>query len=263
MLAVLTAAVLMLSVAAVDLPKAVRVDPGGATLPANALRLYVWFDRPARLLVDARDVRLLDAGGAAIRGAFMDFGQALWSPDGRRLTLLFDPGRVKRDVEGSGDSVAPLVVGRTYQIAVGDLRWRFTVAPAIRNPLEPSSWAIAAPKVATRNPLAIHFGRTMDAALLVSRLSVVGAEGATVRGQAIAEAGAARGVSCLPRHGEPAPTASRSTRRSRMWPEIALAKRSTTLSARRLATMATPGCPSASGAGVLTILIALCHATWP
>ncbi len=191
MLAVPTAAALLLSMAAVDLPKAVRVDPGGATLPANALRLYVWFDRPARLLVDARDVRLLDAGGAAIRGAFMDFGQALWSPDGRRLTLLFDPGRVKRDVEGAGDSVAPLVAGRTFQIAVGDLRWRFAVAPAIRDPLEPSRWVIAAPKAATRKPVAIHFGRTMDAALLVSRLSVIGPEGVTVRGRAVAETGAA------------------------------------------------------------------------
>ena len=192
MLSALAAPALVASEAAVDLPKVVRVDPGGATLPANALRLYIWFDRPARLRVEQADVRLLDADGVVLPGAFMDFGQELWSPDGRRLTILFDPGRVKRDVEGAGDSAAPLVAGRTYQIAVGDFRWRFIVTPAIRQPLDPSVWTVAAPVAATRTPLAIQFDRTMDAALLVSRLAVIGPQGAVVRGRAtLAESGGA------------------------------------------------------------------------
>lgn len=187
MLAALAAPALVASVAVAELPKVVRIEPGGSSLPANALRLYVWFDRPARMLVDQGDVRLLDADGVAIPGAFMDFGQALWSPDGRRLTILFDPGRVKRDVEGAGDSAAPLVAGRTYQVAVGAFRWRFLATPAIRDRIDPSAWTITAPVAGTRAPLALRFDRTMDTALLGTRLTVTDARGARVTGRAVGE----------------------------------------------------------------------------
>jgi hypothetical protein len=44
-----------------------------------------------------RRVHLLDATGRPINLAFLEIEQELWDPEGRRLTLLFDPGRVKRD----------------------------------------------------------------------------------------------------------------------------------------------------------------------
>jgi hypothetical protein len=118
-------------------PHAVSISPAASSIPANALRLYVTFDRPARGIVTMRDIRLLDAAGRTVDGAFMDFGQELWSPDGRRLTVLFDPGRVKRDVEGNGDSAAPLQVGQSLTVEISGRRFRYEVTPAVRTAIAP------------------------------------------------------------------------------------------------------------------------------
>jgi hypothetical protein len=164
-------------------PHVVSISPAARSIPANTLRLYVIFDRPARELVATRDVRLVDADGRTVDGAFMDFGQDLWSPDGRRLTVLFDPGRVKQDVEGRGDSAAPLQAGRSFTVEVGDKRFHYQVTPALRAPIDPQAWRLSAPSAGSRGPLAVTFDRELDGALLRDQLDVVDAHGRSQSGQ--------------------------------------------------------------------------------
>ncbi len=170
-------------------PKAVAVSPAASSIPANTLRLYVIFDRAARGKVMTRDMRLIDAQGRGIDGAFMDFGQDLWSPDGRRLTVLFDPGRVKRDVEGDGATAAPLEVGHVYTIVVAGKRFRYRVTPAIRTPIDPRNWRLAPPSGGSRKAVSVTFDREMDCALLGDQLEVVDAQGRPQSGQATASPG--------------------------------------------------------------------------
>jgi hypothetical protein len=164
-------------------PQAVAVSPAARSVPANILRLYVTFDHPARGIVATHDVHLLDADGRVIDGAFMDFGQDLWSPDGRRLTVLFDPGRVKRDVEGKGDSAAPLQAGSSYTVEVGDKRFHYQVTPALRTPVNPQSWHLTVPKAGSREALGVAFDREMDGALVRDQLEVVNDRGRYQPGQ--------------------------------------------------------------------------------
>lgn len=189
MIAFLPAAALLISAAQAAARHVVRVDPAASEIPATILRLYVTFDAPARGRVRQSDVRLLDADGRPIAGAFMDFGQELWSPDGRRLTILFDPGRVKRDVEGEGESAAPLSAGQHYTIVIGAYRQDITVGPPERRPLDPQAWAVSAPVAGSRAPAAVTFDRVMDAGLLADQLGVVDAGGAPVAGRAMVAAG--------------------------------------------------------------------------
>ena len=91
------------------------LDPAIVSAVQAMRGLYVAFDRPARGLVHQADIKLLDSKDMAVENAFMDFGQELWSPDGKRLTVLFDPGKIKRGVEAPHSELAPLKEGGNIQ----------------------------------------------------------------------------------------------------------------------------------------------------
>jgi hypothetical protein len=164
-------------------PQVVSISPAARSIPANTLRLYITFDHPARGVVATRDLRLLDEASRTIDGAFMDFGQDLWSPDGRRLTVLFDPGRVKRGVEGDGESAAPLQVGHSFTVEVSGKRFLYQVTPAVRTAITPQTWRLDLPKAGSREALTVTFDREMDDALLRDQLEVVDAQGRSQPGQ--------------------------------------------------------------------------------
>jgi hypothetical protein len=180
-------------------PHVVSIAPAAGSIPANALRLYVTFAHPARGVVTTRDLRLLDAAGRMVDGAFMDFGQDLWSPDGRRLTVLFDPGRVKRGVEGDGESAAPLQVGHRFTVEVCGKRFAYEVTPAVRTAIAPQTWRLAVPKAGSRETLTVTFDREMDDALLRDQLEVVDAQGRSQLGQVTTSA-SGRVWSWRPKH---------------------------------------------------------------
>jgi hypothetical protein len=181
-------------------PQVMSISPAARSIPANTLRLYVSFDHPARGVVSTHDLRLLDDSGRTIDGAFMDFGQDLWSPDGRRLTVLFDPGRVKRGVEGYGESAAPLQVGHSFTVEVAGKRFRYQVTPAVRSAINPQTWHLALPKAETREALTVTFDREMDDALLRDQLEIVDARGRPQSGQMKASS-SGRVWSWRPKHG--------------------------------------------------------------
>ncbi|WP_162537000.1 hypothetical protein [Granulicella sp. WH15] len=181
-------------------PQVVSISPAARSIPANTLRLYVTFDHPARGVVSTRDLRLLDDAGRTIDGAFMDFGQDLWSPDGRRLTVLFDPGRVKRGVEGDGESAAPLQVGHSFTVEVSGKRFHYQVTPAVRTAINPQTWRLALPKAESRDALTVTFDREMDDALLRDQLEVEDARGRLQAGQTTTSS-SGRVWSWRPKHG--------------------------------------------------------------
>src|ERR1700684_3790670 len=115
------------------------IEPSAPVLPSNTLRFYVTFDRPARGLVHQSGIKLLDSNKRLVANAFMDFGQELWSPDGKRLTVLFDPGKMKRGVEAPRSELSPLKENESYEIPFGAFQHAFRVGPPIREKLDPAS----------------------------------------------------------------------------------------------------------------------------
>lgn len=166
------------------------IYPSADTIPANQLRWYLEFSAPMREGEADANVHLVDDSGEEVEGAFLLLSQELWDPARRRLTLLFDPGRVKRGVRQNLESGAPLRVGRGYALKI-DQAWRdgagmplirgaekrFQVSEAIRSRLDPDQWRIEAPRVGTRDPLTIDFGRALDRALAERLVVVKGGEG--------------------------------------------------------------------------------------
>jgi hypothetical protein len=156
-------------------------QPSAPVLPANTLRFYIAFDRPARGLVHQRDLELLDSKGMTVENAFMDFGQELWSPDGKRLTVLFDPGKIKRGVEAPHFELAPLKESEIYKVILGKAQHVFRVGPAIRERIEPALWVISTAGAPARS-VDIKFDRVMDPALLEDQLRVEDEESRPVSG---------------------------------------------------------------------------------
>jgi hypothetical protein len=160
------------------------IEPSAPVLPSNTLRFYITFDQPARGIVHQSGLTLRDSDNIAVENAFMDFGQELWSPDGKRLTVFFDPGKIKRGVEAPHSELSPLKDGESYRIAFGAVEHAFRVGPAIRERINPSSWVISVMRAPART-VDITFDRVMDAALLMDQLYMEDEEGrpvlATVR----------------------------------------------------------------------------------
>ena len=166
-----------------------RVYPSANVLPSNQLRLYIYFSAPMSRGEAEQRIHVLDADGKVLRGVFLP-GQELWDPNNQRLTMTFDPGRIKRDLTSNRAMGPPIADGKRYTLVI-DREWRdangvamtgtfrkaFRGGPAVRQPPDPMSWKVAAPAVGTREPLVISFGRSMNVTLLQRMLKVAGPRG--------------------------------------------------------------------------------------
>ena len=76
-------------------PKVLAVHPNLNRLPANVLRAHIVFDRPMQTAEAIEHIKLIDARGNDISNALLDFKDGLWTTDGKILTVLFHPGRIK------------------------------------------------------------------------------------------------------------------------------------------------------------------------
>jgi len=191
-----------------EVPK-VEISPSATDLPANTLRFYLSFSTDMRGRFNRRDVSLRDDGGVERSGAFMSFGQELWSADGRRLTLLLDPGRIKRGVSANEVDGAPLVPGRRYTLSVLDaesdtsravlISAGFRAIEAERRPLIPAGWSVSVPAADTRKPVSLIFDRVMDRALLDHAFKIETSAGEVIAGK-IQIAVGERSVDFIPDH---------------------------------------------------------------
>lgn len=172
--------------------RVVSVTPSAELWPENVLRLYVSFSAPMRIGVAWEHVRVLDAGGRTMGGMFVEIDQELWDRAGRRLTVLFDPARIKRGLVDHINEGPPLKQGETCALRI-DAAWRdaaggllaapfekrFTVGPPLRAALDPADWRITPPD-GSDAPLTIDFPYPLDAALALRAFQVL-REGAPVR----------------------------------------------------------------------------------
>lgn len=169
--------------------------PSGDVLPENALRFYIHFSRPMTPHVAFDYIKLRKASGEVDEAAFMRFKQELWNEDRTRLTVLIDPGRIKRNVATNIELGPALVEGQSYTFSVGG-GWpsadgtsvlpgfskTFTVGPALRERPNILNWQITSPCLGTRNALEIAFDRPFDRSQLQHSISVVTADGKALTG---------------------------------------------------------------------------------
>lgn len=183
-------------------PKLLAFQPSQSVIPENTLRVYLRFSEPmARGQI--RDlVRLYDEDGNDVPSPFLTLGPELWDPTQTRVTLLFDPGRLKQGVGPNAEVGAPLVDGKRYQLVVGaamesaageklgqDAAITFRVGAAERRAIEPANWQILVPPAGGNVPLSVSFERIMDTGAARRLITLRSPQGTLVVGQIATDGG--------------------------------------------------------------------------
>ena len=170
--------------------------PTADKLPENQLKFYLHFSAPMSRGEVYQHVRLLKEDGTRIELPFLELEQELWDREGKRLTLLFDPGRIKRGLKPREEVGPVLEEGKKYTFEI-DRAW----CDAEGNPLKETyrktfralppddampdmkKWKLDSP-TADRAELVVTFNKIMDQALAQRMIWVVDAKGERVPGSA-------------------------------------------------------------------------------
>lgn len=180
--------------------RVVAIHPTDSVLPANILRLTIEFSAPMAGGPVAEHVRVLDDAGRPIPAVFLELNEELWDAERRSVTLLVDPGRIKRGIRSNREMGAPFVPGRRYRLVVdGTLRdagGALLAAGFLREirigefdgvSPDPAGWKLSSPRAGTRDPLRVEFGEPLDRALGLRLVKLTDTSGAPVPGQASLE----------------------------------------------------------------------------
>lgn len=179
----------------IPLAQVEQVYPTATLLPENLLRFYIYFSEPMAREGIWKSVVLLNASGDVVPGAFIENKFDLWSPDDRRLTVLFDPGRVKTGLVAHNDLGRALEAGKSYTLqirasaetrrgcALGDaFNLRFDVNTADFEAPNLSNWQIQVPAAGSRHPLHVVMDGPLDHLSMAYRIRVHDSNKNPVRG---------------------------------------------------------------------------------
>jgi hypothetical protein len=117
-------------------------------------------------------------------------------PGAAAVTLLFDPGRIKRGLKPREELGPALLDGGSYTLQI-DSQWRdgrgqplketwsksFRVAPPDDRQPDTADWKITAPAAATREALRVQFDEPLDHGLSRSMISIEDSAGGQVPGE--------------------------------------------------------------------------------
>jgi len=144
----------------------VVVYPSGPTVPENLLRIELRFSTPLRPPLNINNLELVDANGFEIKDPFLDL--LLPSPDDKRVTIIFHPGRVKTGVGANlalgralhaGESVT-LVIDHPALAKPVRKTWQVTAFDG-ESP-QPARWTFEHPQLGSRSPLVIHLDKSIS-----------------------------------------------------------------------------------------------------
>lgn len=173
------------------------VYPSGDVLPENLLKFYLHFTEPMRRGGVYEFIKLRDEDGRAVEIPFLEVAEELWDPEGRRLTVFIDPGRIKREVKPLEDVGPAMLEGRRYELVISkdwpdekgapmksEFRKSYRVGPPDRTQPNVKNWKLSLPPAGTREPLTVKLDESLDHALLHRLLWVETAAGEEIVGEA-------------------------------------------------------------------------------
>ncbi len=175
----------------------VAIYPSTDELPVNQLKFYVHFSNPMSEDWALRAVHVRRADNdEPLYGVFLEMDPELWDRDRRRLTLILEPGRIKRGLAPNEEAGYPLVEGVPIIISVNPefrdaagrplrtgVERRYEIGPPVRVRVNPADWRYHCPTAGSTDPLTVEFDRPLDHALLEHSLWVHDAAGVALAGR--------------------------------------------------------------------------------
>jgi hypothetical protein len=161
-------------------PPVVVVQPSGPRVPANLLRISIRFATQVEGPVLPR-ITLLRADGRQIQEPFLE--QELWSADGKVLTFMMHPGRIKSGLKARAQRGPILSMGDEVSLALdGRPIKRWSVGPTDEAGPITSAWKVSAVRSESRQPLVVTFDGPIDGRD-AGYLAVADADGRRVAGR--------------------------------------------------------------------------------
>lgn len=169
----------------------VAVYPSGPTVPENLLRIELRFSAPLHLPVKLDQLKLVDASGVAIQDPFLDL--LLPGRDGRRVTILFHPGRIKTGVGANLALGRALHVGAQVTLVINHPElghavyktWRVT--PFDGKSPQPARWTFVPPQAGRRAALVVHLDKAISSTA-ENLIAIRGPDGERLEGNGRLEA---------------------------------------------------------------------------
>jgi len=164
-----------------------NVYPSSSKLPMNQLKFYIEFSAPMRLGNAFEHIHLYKLPEGKLESeAFLVTAEELWNSNKTRVTIFFDPGRIKRGVQPNLQLGLPLIEGNTYRLVI-DKEWldindvnlikgfekTFDVISVDRESPSLENWKIYFPNAKNKSPVKIDFKEAMDFGLLHSAIAIV------------------------------------------------------------------------------------------
>jgi hypothetical protein len=187
------------------LTEVTHVFPSCDLLPENLLRFYVCFSNSMQRGRALKEISLLDSDGQPVADALYRPPVELWDRSMRHLTVLLDPGRLKRWVGPNVELGPPLKAGQKYILEIGsgmnDLYGRplresfckhFVVGDPIREHISVEHWKILPPVTGSQQALALKFTDPLDWALLLQTITIESANGSVIGGRVVVDQGERR-----------------------------------------------------------------------
>ena len=164
-----------------------QIYPSADEVPENLLKFYLHFSAPMSRGHIYEHIHLRDEQGRDVELPFLEIDEELWDPAMKRLTLFIDPGRIKREVKPLEEIGPALQAGHRFSLVV-DSAWLdangrplakkhervFRVTPPDRTPIRLSDWKVVPPAAGTSDALRVDFGESIDHALALRLLRVMG-----------------------------------------------------------------------------------------
>jgi len=144
----------------------VQVFPSGPAVPENLLRIELRFSAPLHPPLSIDNIELVDVNGLKIKDPFLDL--LLPGPDGKRVTILFHPGRVKTGVGANLALGRALHVGESVTLVIDHpalakpvrKTWQVTAFDA-ESP-QPARWTFEHPRLGSRTPLVLRLDKPIS-----------------------------------------------------------------------------------------------------
>ena len=175
------------------------IYPTAVEVPVNLLKVYIHFSAPMSEGWAGRTVKVCrEDNGKVLEGVFLPPEPELWDPERRRLTMLLDPGRIKRGLAPNLEAGYPLMEGTAVRVEVdpafrdaagqplvAGAERRYVVGQELRSRPEPGRWRVTAPAAGLAEPLVVEFDRPLDQALALRCLLVRDAGGNPIPGRVV------------------------------------------------------------------------------
>ena len=173
----------------------ISVYPTTNQIPVNQLKFYIHFSNSMSEGNASRAITMhrIDTG-ERLENVFLNEPE-LWDYEHKRLTILLDPARIKRGLQGNIESGYPLVEGVPILLNIKEdlvdgrgarlkssRQMKYNIGPPERLLVEINNWSYNYPRPNSIDPITVKFDRPMDHALTHRCLCIQAGSGQQIQG---------------------------------------------------------------------------------